>query len=51
MEKEIVDEIGFIKEKVYQRVKNNINKKDDFYTQNELEQFTNTYKKSDVILT
>lgn len=51
MEKEIVKGNKIIKEELYQKVKSNMNKKDDFYTQKELEQFTDIYRKSDVILT
>lgn len=51
MEKLIVEENEIIKEELYQRIKNSMNKKDDFYSQKELEQFTDIYRKSDVILT
>lgn len=44
MEKEIVEENGVIKEELYQRIKNNMNKKNDFYSQKELEQFTDIYR-------
>lgn len=44
MEKEIVKVNGIIKEESYQRIKNNMNKKNDFYSQKELEQFTYIYR-------
>jgi len=42
------NEIIFIKENVYQQIKKEINKQDDYFTRKEL---TNIYKKIDVILT
>lgn len=46
-----MEEIEVINEEVYQRIKKEMNKKDDYFTQDELKQFTNIYRKIDVILT
>lgn len=49
MEKLIVEENGFIKEAIYQRIKKEMNKKDDYFTLNELKQFTNIYNNFNAI--
>lgn len=51
MEKLIVEENEIIEEDLYQRIKKEMNKKDDFFNLKELKEFTNIYRKSDVILT
>jgi len=37
-------EIKFIREEVYQRIKKEMNKTDDYFTQEDIKQFTNIYK-------
>ena len=49
MEKLIVEENGFIKKAIYQRIKKEMNKKDDYFTLNELKQFTNIYNNFNAI--
>lgn len=51
MEKLIVEEIGFIKEEKYQRIKKEINKTDNYFTMEELKILKKRLKKIDVILT
>ncbi len=51
MENLIVKENEIIEEELYQRIKKEMNKKDDFFNLEELKEFTNIYRKSDVILT
>ena len=44
MEKQIVEEIGFINEELYQKIKKEMNKKDDYFTSKELIIFTDFYR-------
>lgn len=46
MEKEIVEMNEIIKEEVYQKIKKEINKIDDYFMIEELKQFTNIYRKN-----
>ncbi len=50
MEKLIVEENEIIKEELYQKIKKQMNKKDDFFNLKELKEFTNIYRKTSVIL-
>lgn len=45
MEKEIVEINGFIEEELYQKIKREMNKTDDYFALEELKQFTNIYRK------
>lgn len=45
MEKLIVEENRFIKEEIYQRIKKEMNKKDDYFTEEELKILKNKLKK------
>ena len=42
MERDVV----IVPEEIYQRIKKVMNKKDDFFTQDEIKQFTNIYRKN-----
>lgn len=46
MEKLIVEESEIIKEKDYQRIKKEINKKDNWFTAEEMFKFTKIYRKN-----
>lgn len=46
-----MERIGIINEKTYQRIKKEMSKKDDYFSLEDMKQFTNIYKKNDVILT
>lgn len=48
MEKLIVEKIGFIKETTYQRIKKEMNKKDDYFYKNELIPGENVIKISQI---
>lgn len=45
MENLIVEESEFIEEEKYQRIKKETNKRNDFFTLDEIKQFTNIYRK------
>lgn len=44
-----MEKIELINEEVYQRIKKEMNKKDDYFTLNELKQFTNIYNNFNAI--
>mgnify|MGYP003289545943 CR=1 FL=1 len=48
MEKLIVEKVGFIKEATYQRIKKEMNKKDDYFYKNELIHGGNVIKISQI---
>ena len=48
MEKLIVEKVGFIKEATYQRIKKEMNKKDDYFYKNELMDGKNVIKISQI---
>lgn len=45
MEKLIIEENEFIEEEKYQRIKKEMNKKEDLFTLQEIKLFTNIYRK------
>lgn len=44
-----MEKIELINEEVYQRIKKEMNKKDDFFTPDEIKQFTNIYNNFNAI--